>query len=171
LATQLPRSSAQLHSQTGTLEYLSPEMLRGDPFVAHCLCFSQSSSLGVRATHLFADLLVYGRFRYNGKTDIFSLGVMMCDLCCGATPQQLQLIPMRTFFPLSAAALAGHLRRWNARRQRIRDMVLLLVSSVCRSPRFCRFGVIVPACSFSLPLCVSMCVCVICALFYVTLTA
>jgi hypothetical protein len=37
LAKQLAQSTALLQSQTGTLEYLSPEVQRGDPFVVLAL--------------------------------------------------------------------------------------------------------------------------------------
>jgi serine/threonine protein kinase len=94
-------------------EYMSPEIL------AHKPCES------------FFDFLVIYVFlfrpRFNEKTDIFSLGVVVCELLTGATPQQLDVIPRRATTPPTPA---GARERWNSLSLRMREFILLLLDSV-----------------------------------------
>jgi hypothetical protein len=65
--------------------------------------------------------------RYNAKTDIFSLGIVFCELACFAIPGQLGILPW-----LGSDMLANPeaMARWRARPQRMRDFVLALLAQV-----------------------------------------
>jgi serine/threonine protein kinase len=68
--------------------------------------------------------------RFNEKTDIYSLGVVVCELLTGATPQQLGVIPRRM---TTQPTPAGAQERWTSLSQRIREFIMLLLDSVCDS--------------------------------------
>jgi serine/threonine protein kinase len=94
-------------------------MLQGQQFVI------------TRTLNIQCHFLLLRFISYTQKTDIYSLGVIVCELATNAHPEQLHLAPPQmTTGDVPREALL----RWNGLSQRLREFIQLLLTAVCSAP-------------------------------------